>query len=227
MPVTGTLISGSPVPASGGNVYYEVSIENTYPVPLDLDVWHDVVYEGLDTLTVVRRFITQFLPGWTIHRPDLSLPVTGNWPGGSYESIICAGIYPEQIWGDDSFNWEKEGSADLDFDFEVHLPVANFLDQSDIIATESVVSDRFDVIEAYPNPFNPMTTIRFTLSQDEKVLLSIYDLNGRLVETLVDGNRAAGMHDVTFDASHLASGIYLSRFSAGDQTINGKMILIK
>jgi hypothetical protein len=225
--VIGTLISGSPVPAGGGTLMYEVFLENLDPVPLSLDVWHDVVYQGTDTLTVVRRFIEQFLPGWTIYRPDLTLPISSNWPGGIYESIICAGMYPEQIWGEDSFSWEKEGAIDFDFNFAAHIPAADFLDQFDIITTDSVIPDRFDVIDVYPNPFNQSTTISFALPEDAKVMLSVYNLQGQAVATLLDGLRNAGTHVITFDALDLASGIYLYRLTTGSQTVGGKMLLLK
>jgi hypothetical protein len=58
-------------------------------------------------------------------------------------------------------------------------------------------------------------------------MLSVYDVNGRLVETLVNGHRSAGVHDVTFDASSLSSGVYLYRLEAGDFNATGKMILMK
>ncbi|TKJ40994.1 hypothetical protein CEE37_04840, partial [candidate division LCP-89 bacterium B3_LCP] len=69
--------------------------------------------------------------------------------------------------------------------------------------------------------------ISFALPLDAKVLLSVYDVSGRLVTTLVDGYRNAGIHDVTFDASDLASGIYLYRLEAGEFNVTGKMVLMK
>jgi hypothetical protein len=57
--------------------------------------------------------------------------------------------------------------------------------------------------------------------------LLIYNLQGQLVGTLVDGMRDAGTHDVSFDASHLASGIYLYRLTAGTHDFSGKMVLVK
>ncbi|MEP1151296.1 MAG: BspA family leucine-rich repeat surface protein [Balneola sp.] len=80
----------------------------------------------------------------------------------------------------------------------------------------------------YPNPFNPSTIIRYGVPQTSKVRLEIFDLLGRKVATLVNNEQKnAGWHQVNFDASHLASGIYLYRIVAGDYVKSHRMTLIK
>jgi hypothetical protein len=61
----------------------------------------------------------------------------------------------------------------------------------------------------YPNPFNPATTIEFTLDRTQRIRLAVYDLLGREVAVLADGVETAGSYRATFDASNLASGLYL------------------
>ncbi len=78
-----------------------------------------------------------------------------------------------------------------------------------------------------PNPFNPVTAISYQLSAFSFVNLSVYDVQGRQVAKLVNGWRDAGYHEVTFDASDLASGIYLYRIEAGEFTVARKMVLMK
>jgi hypothetical protein len=81
---------------------------------------------------------------------------------------------------------------------------------------------------AYPNPFNPTTTISFNLPQASNVNLSVYDINGREVATLVNDEwRGAGAYEVTFDGSEFASGTYLYLLQAGDQSVTGMMMLVK
>ncbi|MBU1881993.1 T9SS type A sorting domain-containing protein, partial [bacterium] len=82
-------------------------------------------------------------------------------------------------------------------------------------------------INAHPNPFNPTTAISIQLSAGSEVNLSVYDISGRKVATLIDGFRNAGSHEVTFDGSQLASGIYLYRLTAGEFSAVGKMVLMK
>ncbi len=85
---------------------------------------------------------------------------------------------------------------------------------------EEAVPESFTLHQNYPNPFNPTTNITYTLAHTERVTLRIYDAQGRLVQTLVNGTQPAGSHAITFDAGHLASGSYFYRLhtAAGVQT---------
>lgn len=85
----------------------------------------------------------------------------------------------------------------------------------------------FRLGENYPNPFNPTTTIPFNLQQAGKVNLTIYDINGRKVRTLINEQRSAGRHRVTFRANELSSGVYYYRLTAGEQSQQQPMLLIK
>ncbi len=85
----------------------------------------------------------------------------------------------------------------------------------------------FILHQNYPNPFNPSTIISFHLPVNGDVTLKIYDILGREVATLVNEFKEAGRHDVTFDASGLASGIYFYRIQAGSFNQTKKMILLR
>ena len=80
----------------------------------------------------------------------------------------------------------------------------------------------------YPNPFNPTTTIEFSVAQNGRAVLKVCNLLGQEVTTLFDGNATAGsLQRVTFDASHLSSGIYFSRLESGGHSLVKRMILVK
>lgn len=79
----------------------------------------------------------------------------------------------------------------------------------------------------YPNPFNPTTQIEFTLDELQNVTLTVYNLMGREVATLVDGVLQAGRHTALFDASSLSSGVYIYRFISDSQQFTKKMTLLK
>jgi len=79
----------------------------------------------------------------------------------------------------------------------------------------------------YPNPFNPSTTIEFGLTRQADTQLHVYDLLGRQVATLIDGVLQASHYMVTFDASHLASGVYIYRLQTPDLSITKQMTLVK
>ncbi|MDP6852989.1 MAG: T9SS type A sorting domain-containing protein [Candidatus Marinimicrobia bacterium] len=79
----------------------------------------------------------------------------------------------------------------------------------------------------YPNPFNPVTTIGYRVSKPENVNLSIYNINGQLVETLVSAIQDRGEYNVTWDASHQSSGMYFLQLETGSEIQNRKLMLVK
>ena len=89
------------------------------------------------------------------------------------------------------------------------------------------VASDFALYQNYPNPFNPTTTIEFVLPKAEFVKLKIYNILGEKVATLVSRKLAAGKYKYDWDASSLASGVYLSRMAAGDFVQTRKMVLLK
>ena len=84
-----------------------------------------------------------------------------------------------------------------------------------------------NLYQNYPNPFNPVTQIRYELPQQGSVLLEVYDITGRHVDTLVNDVVSAGSHTVSFDASNLSSGIYLYKLQTANQVYTRKLTVIK
>lgn len=149
-------------------------------------------------------------------------------PAGTYTYHAYVGTYPWVIDDYDSFTFEKEGDEQAGSlgtlsdwlcsgeDFEVwHTGAAPEL------------SEEFALNDAYPNPFNPTAVLSFQLPVASFVSLTVYDISGRLVADLVNGWRDAGVHDVTFDAADLASGVYLVRLQAEGFIQTRKILLIK
>jgi hypothetical protein len=79
----------------------------------------------------------------------------------------------------------------------------------------------------YPNPFNPSTKISYQLPKSSFVTLKVYDIIGREVSTLVNGEQNAGQYEVTFDGSRLASGVYFFRLQAGGFVQTKKLVVMK
>ncbi len=99
-----------------------------------------------------------------------------------------------------------------------------------IVGVEESISSSplsFILNQNYPNPFNPVTTINYALPSTSKVLLIIYNLRGEEIARLVDGIQPTGLHQITWDASGVASGIYFYRIQAGDYIQTRKMVLLK
>jgi len=97
----------------------------------------------------------------------------------------------------------------------------------DTTAVTDVVPAKYELAQNYPNPFNPVTTIRFELEKSGMTTVDVFDVTGRHVRTLLDGNVEAGAYDLRFDASALSSGIYFYRLTSGDFTAIKKMSLVK
>jgi predicted outer membrane repeat protein len=89
------------------------------------------------------------------------------------------------------------------------------------------IPNKFQLFQNYPNPFNPRTVISWQLAVGSHVNLSVYNLLGQRVATLVDERKPTGKHSIKFNASKLASGIYYYQLQAGMYEVVKKMILIK
>jgi len=85
----------------------------------------------------------------------------------------------------------------------------------------------FELHPNYPNPFNPSTTLQFDLAKAGDVRLTVFDVLGKEVATLVDGRMSAGVHSVEFEGEKFASGVYFARLSVGDVAMTRKMVLLK
>lgn len=97
-----------------------------------------------------------------------------------------------------------------------------------LLAGDHISPSQFALSQNYPNPFNPSTTIRYSLEEAGPVRLTVYNILGQSVITLVDGYQSAGQHEVTFDASSgLPSGQYVYRLTSGDRSQLMKMVLSK
>jgi len=92
---------------------------------------------------------------------------------------------------------------------------------------ESEVPMNFSLEQNYPNPFNPSTMIEFDIPARAHVSLTVVDVLGRKIATLVDDVTPAGVHQIEFDASSLSSGTYLYRLTTGGQTITKSLTLVK
>ncbi len=110
---------------------------------------------------------------------------------------------------------------DVPFHVE-HLPDTTRLDLGEYFAPH-----HFALQQNTPNPFNPTTTIRFSLASQSQVHLAVYNLEGERVAVVLDGILPAGDHAIDFDGRKLASGVYLYRLEAAGRSISKKMLLIK
>ena len=95
------------------------------------------------------------------------------------------------------------------------------------IVIEYSLPKEFKLEQNYPNPFNPSTKIEFTIPQSGRYNLSVYNVLGQLVSLISDDEYVSGYYKVNFDATRLASGMYIYRLSGNNVNISKKMILMK
>jgi hypothetical protein len=91
----------------------------------------------------------------------------------------------------------------------------------------SQLPQEFLLQQNYPNPFNPSTTIRYGLPSRSHVTLTVFNTLGQQVATLQDGEQEGGYHEVQFDGSGLASGVYVYRLQGGDFVQSLKLTLLR
>ena len=125
----------------------------------------------------------------------------------------------------------RNTAVTLDSYWATFAPVAAIAQaDTDEQAKETIsaeIPEEFALGQNYPNPFNPTTTIPFSLPEASHVKLVVYDMLGRLVDTIVEGELSAGYHNASFDASRYPSGTYIYRIEASNFTSVQKMVLVK
>jgi hypothetical protein len=203
---------------------------------------------GTSTLTaiVTRNFIRWNLWGVTIQntaKPNLGNLNNSdtsdngfNYIYGNFHNDTIPDLYnntPDSIMAENNF-W---GTGNISI-IEQHIfhnpdnPALGFVDYIPIyipvsIENNSTIVTDYNLSNAYPNPFNPETIIKFSIPQKENVTLEVFDINGKSVRLLLNSQFNKGAYNVTFNAEGLASGIYFYRLSAGNFSDTKKLILLK
>ncbi len=191
--------------------------------------------------------------GWPSDEIGLGIELTDTDEDGIFEAEVNFNIYsPLMIqykyginYGDSANNQganDNENGVGQDHfvtfpDYIVYGVVDdtfNVMRENPAIGTEDeadVVPSEFSLSQNYPNPFNPATTIRYSIPSGVEMLhaksLRVYDILGREVAVLVNQRQAAGNYEVKFDASGLASGMYIYRLKSGNFSDSKRMMLVK
>ena len=213
------------VPAGGGSYTYDLGITNNSASSETFDIWIDIVGPGVSrTLGPATR--TLAAGAQRSHTPNQNVP--GSVPTGAYTHTCNVGAFPVAD-ASAGFDWEKSAAMApgepnvIDWTTEAEFVAALGAHTS----PDGRRPTSFSLQPAYPNPFNPSTTIRFSLPERVHVELKVFDRLGREVARLVDGTIEAGRHEVRFSGSSLPSGVYFARFSAGGFAQTRRLTLLK
>jgi|GEM_PF-5013123 len=198
---------------------FGTSRETTVPFPVELTLFkvemiNDVITLKWQTSTEINNY------GFEIERSSSSLGtiwetigfVNGN--GNSNSPKEYSFVDRETLNGEVKYRLKQ---IDNDGDFEY----------SDIMTINLDAPTKYGLSYNFPNPFNPSTTIRFSVPQSEHVKLIVYDVLGREIAMLVNEVKDPGSYEVNFDASNLSSGVYIYRLTTEANTIERKMLLLK
>jgi len=223
--VTVTLTpSGTPIviPPSGGQFSFNVLVLNNETTSWTFDAWTNVTLpNGSPYGPLLGPLVLTLGAGASLDR-NRTQAVPGNAPSGTYSYNARVGNYPDDIWDSDSFAFQKSAVGDGG------TWIGDWANAGEPLSSDRTVAPAdFKLGQNYPNPFNPRTAISFVLPSAANVRLGVYGVDGRLVATVVEGWRETGTHEVIFDGSGLASGIYVYRLEAGPYAANGKMVLMK
>ena len=142
-------------------------------------------------------------------RVSLGFEVEGNgWPEGQYHWSY---VISHNALGDD-----------------IVVPVILTLDMESGSGQNNPGSPtEFGLHSIYPNPFNNITRITFGIEQSSPAFVGIFDLTGRLIETLFEGTAEIGEHSITWDADNIPSGVYLVQLQSGVNAQSKKVVLLK
>ena len=194
----------------------------------DFNVWllddNKSFVHQIDTTGVTNAFYSYIDNPFTNNNPDAKILVTAVL-GNYFDHVI--GVWystAEQKW----VLYTEDGEA-FTHNTKFNVYVTNSLGSPTLIEEENnpLAVSNFELQQNYPNPFNPTTLIRFTLAEQSQINLKVYNILGKEIATLVNDIKGAGIHEVSFDGSGLASGVYFYTLQTEQFNQTRKMILIK
>ncbi len=185
---------------------------------------HRVFYRFTDADSVPFRAYGRKYLSDSVNFSMVNTPMTGLTP----LTAVSAPTYPLtlrrieiQLAGDNVLGKTTTGFLYLDnVRLKYYTPLTG-------VHVDGAIPGAFRLEQNFPNPFNPSTSIRFTLARRSHVLLTVYSVLGRKIAELINGTQEAGLHEVTFDARGLASGVYFYRLQAGNDVQTRKLLLVR
>jgi hypothetical protein len=221
------------IPATGGSFTYQIDVYNNGASSLPVNLWMPLELPNGNYYQILPTPVSVTLPAGAHIMRVKTQNIPGTAPAGVYSFRLMLGTFStNNVISSDAFPFTKsaagaDGILVGNWDGEW---LSDWITVNDNPETQVIVGLQpltFALNQNHPNPFNPATAINYSLQTAGQVKLSVYDTAGRLVAELVNGWREAGTHEVTFNGSNLASGVYLYRLQAGDFTAMHKMVLVK
>ena len=213
-------IIGCPDCADGGAEWFEIStIDTVKRVTIEYGDSLDELNNYIDLFRSIRHSFEEIQACYYIPNPGVCLAAISKYYYDQEENECleftwggCGGLVPFETMEDCE-------SSCIDDDQQLSTPIFNY-------------PDKYKLKNCYPNPFNPITTLRYDLPEDAMVNIAIYDMMGRVVKTLINDQQTAGYRSLQWNATNnagspVSAGIYLYMIQAGDFRQTKKMVLLK
>ena len=217
---------GTPIqiPANGGNFEFNIMATNNELAAVNVSVWTTATLPGGNVFGPIIGPVTVIIsPGMSIDRDRVQMVPEGA-PTGMYTYDAYIGYYPNTVMEEDHFDFEKLAVDNGGV-------IVNGWNSWEITGNETSKTaanpQSIELFTAYPNPFNPETTIAFNLAEAGEASLRIYDVQGREIITLTEGWMPAGYRELTFNAADLPSGVYFAGFHIDGVYTVQKLLLIR
>lgn len=187
----------------------------------------DVTIGVNDTLRGKVKLNTIYISESTPGIQNIGNPAS--WTGTYYKSnTISATAYPEDGWVFDYWVEYPDSSETIRITPDDNFNLTAVFNKT--VSVEEIESDfpaEVALHQNFPNPFNPTTNIVFQIPEASEVKLTVFDLLGREIAVLAEGVHSLGRHQVTFDGSRAASGVYMYQLNYGGERLNKRFTLIK
>jgi predicted outer membrane repeat protein len=212
------------IPPEGDSIYYDRWAFNFSDTTITVDLWTCVFVPGIGQYGPLHLWEDVSIdPGDSVGENDVGEEVTSSDPSGDYTFVAYIGDHANSIIDSSYFYFSKIGSIGG----RLSRTPASHDGLTEIASMQANLATNYVLYQNYPNPFNAETNISYSLAEAGNVSLSVYDISGRLVATLVNGHEEAGEHVAAWDASQVSSGVYFYKLTTADYTSTKKMNLLK
>ncbi len=212
------------VPQQGGWVRYTANVADTGSYVINFGAWvHATLPNGLQFGPLLVRTGNQLGPGASVTRQVSHYIPAAAGPGNYWINAFVGDYNTREVWATDSLPFTKSGA---DYAGSNQWRTTGWGDE-EVFESPDLTPLEYQLSQASPNPFNPVTEIAFTLPESQRITINVYNTLGGKVAVLAEGWWDAGNHKVVFDAEGLSSGLYFYSLQAGDFIQTRKMLLLK
>ncbi len=190
----------------------------------DAGLAYNITFEGITITASHFHLGATGVNGGVVRAIDFAgaNTVSGIWTSSDTEPLTDA-LIADVVAGNIYVNLHTSANPGGEIRGQLHPKVVITAIDDEPLA----IPREFALLQNFPNPFNPTTTIEYVLPKSAEVLLTIYNLRGQEAARLVEGQQTEGRHTAIWNASNMASGIYFYRLQAGDFVQTRKMVLLK